>query len=98
MKLVSARIKNFRLLKDINIAFAQIDAESEQHITEALRRLCVGRTTFVIAHRLSTVVDADRIVVLQAGRIAAEGTHHELLETSELYRGLTRSQLQPASL
>ena len=79
-------------------ATSQIDAESEQHITEALRRLCVGRTTFVIAHRLSTVVDADRIVVLQAGRIAAEGTHHELLETSELYRGLTRSQLQPASL
>ena len=52
----------------------------------ALRRLRAGRTTIVIAHRLSTVRDADRILVLDGGRIAAQGRHDELLKTSELYR------------
>ena len=52
----------------------------------ALRRLRTGRTTIVIAHRLSTVRDADRILVLDAGRIVAQGRHDELLDGSELYR------------
>ena len=52
----------------------------------ALRRLRAGRTTIVIAHRLSTVRDADRILVLDGGRIAAQGRHEELLETNLLYR------------
>jgi ABC-type multidrug transport system fused ATPase/permease subunit len=78
-------------------ATSQIDAESEQRITEALSRLRVGRTTFVIAHRLSTVIDADQIAVMQGGEVVARGTHAELLESSAVYRGLTNSQLQPAS-
>ena len=52
----------------------------------ALRRLRAGRTTVVIAHRLSTVRNADRILVLDKGRIAAVGRHEELLTTSQLYR------------
>ena len=52
----------------------------------ALRRLRAGRTTLVIAHRLSTVKDADRILVLDGGRIAAQGRHEELLTSSLLYR------------
>jgi subfamily B ATP-binding cassette protein MsbA len=74
-------------------ATSQIDAESEAKIAQALRELRQGRTTFVIAHRLSTVVDADAIVVMVDGRISAIGTHHELLQRSPVYQTLTRTQL-----
>jgi ABC-type multidrug transport system fused ATPase/permease subunit len=65
---------------------SSLDAISEEIVFAALRRLRAGRTTIVIAHRLSTVRDADRILVLDGGRIAAQGRHEELLTTSELYR------------
>jgi ATP-binding cassette, subfamily B, bacterial len=65
---------------------SSLDAISEEIVFSALRRLRAGRTTIVIAHRLSTVRDADRILVLDGGRIAAEGRHEELLKTSLLYR------------
>ena len=65
---------------------SSLDAISEEIVFAALRRLRTGRTTIVIAHRLSTVRDADRILVLDGGRIAAQGRHDELLERSQLYR------------
>ena len=65
---------------------SSLDAISEEIVFAALRRLRAGRTTIVIAHRLSTVRDADRILVLDGGRIAAQGRHEDLLETSQLYR------------
>ena len=65
---------------------SSLDAISEEIVFAALRRLRTGRTTIVIAHRLSTVRDADRILVLDGGRIAAQGRHAELLQTSQLYR------------
>lgn len=65
---------------------SSLDAISEEIVFSALRRLRVGRTTIVIAHRLSTVRDADAILVLDGGRISAQGRHEELLETSRLYR------------
>ena len=65
---------------------SSLDAISEEIVFAALRRLRTGRTTIVIAHRLSTVRDADRILVLDGGRIAAQGRHAELLQTSRLYR------------
>jgi ATP-binding cassette subfamily B protein len=65
---------------------SSLDAISEEIVFAALRRLRTGRTTMVIAHRLSTVRDADRILVLDGGRIAAQGRHEELLKTSRLYR------------
>jgi len=66
-------------------ATSSVDASTEQAIKAALREVMAGRTTFVIAHRLSTIALADDIVVLEEGRIAARGTHAELLERSPLY-------------
>jgi len=60
-------------------ATSSVDTQSEQAIQKALFRLFQGRTTFVIAHRLSTVTSADRVVVIHSGRIVEEGTHAELL-------------------
>ena len=78
------------LLKDAPILIldeptSSLDAISEEVVFSALRKLRVGRTTVVIAHRLSTVRDADRILVLDGGRIAAQGHHEELLGSSRLY-------------
>jgi ABC-type multidrug transport system fused ATPase/permease subunit len=65
---------------------SSLDAISEEIVFAALKRLRAGRTTIVIAHRLSTVRDADQILVLDGGRIAAQGRHNELLKSSQLYR------------
>jgi ATP-binding cassette subfamily B protein len=69
-----------------------LDAESEALVQRALSRLTHGRTTFAIAHRLSTVVDADRIVVLKDGRILEQGTHRELMARGAYYRSLVERQ------
>jgi len=69
-------------------ATSHLDAVSEQKVQEALEKLMVGRTTIVIAHRLSTVTRADLLVVMDRGRIVAKGRHEELLKTSPLYREL----------
>ncbi|HYW89289.1 MAG TPA: ATP-binding cassette domain-containing protein, partial [Chloroflexota bacterium] len=70
-----------------------VDAATERLIRAALIELMRGRTTFVIAHRLSTVRAADMILVLQRGRLVDQGTHDELLETSAIYREIHASQL-----
>jgi len=75
-------------------ATSQIDADSEAKINLALHELRRGRTTFVIAHRLSTVVDADLIIVMHDGEILDQGAHRELLARCETYRTLNRTQLQ----
>lgn len=76
------------VLVALDEATASVDSETEGHIQAALRRLMRGRTTLVIAHRLSTVRDADRILVMRRGRIVAEGTHEALLRTDPYYRHL----------
>jgi ABC-type multidrug transport system fused ATPase/permease subunit len=76
-------------------ATSQIDADSEQKISLALREQRERRTTFVIAHRLSTVIDADLIVVMDGGRIIDLGRHDELVDRCEIYRVLSQTQLKP---
>src|SRR5439155_26417974 len=73
-------------------ATSALDTESERMVQAALERLMRNRTALVIAHRLSTVQHADRIIVLERGRIAAAGTHGDLLERDGLYRRLYELQ------
>jgi len=85
LSVARAIIKNAPILI-LDEPTSSLDAISEEIVFAALRRLRTGRTTLVIAHRLSTVRDADCILVLDGGQIAAKGRHDELLKTSQLYR------------
>ena len=87
-----ALITNPRILI-LDDATSSVDATTEAQIKRALEEVMRERTTFVIAHRLSTIALADETMVLEAGRIAARGTHEELLESSELYREIAENGL-----
>ena len=74
---------------------SSVDVETEREIRRALADVIAGRTTFVIAHRLSTVRGANLIVVMKDGRIAEQGTHQQLMERGEIYRDIYELQLRP---
>ncbi len=91
-----AILKNPRILL-LDEATSSLDTDSERLVQEALHRLMEGRTTFVVAHRLSTIQRADRIVVLDKGKLVEEGTHAQLLERKGLYHYLYTIRLNEPS-
>jgi subfamily B ATP-binding cassette protein MsbA len=88
------------LIKDAPIilldeATAALDSESERHVQEAIAKLCMGRTTIVIAHRLATVMHAERILVIEGGQVVETGRHEDLLRKGGRYASFHRLQLRP---
>lgn len=73
-------------------ATSNLDSGSETHVQEALQRLMIGRTTLIIAHRLSTVIDADQLIFLEKGSITGIGTHQELVRTHNMYKEFAAGQ------
>jgi ATP-binding cassette, subfamily B, bacterial MsbA len=96
LAIARALLKNAPILI-LDEATSALDSESERHIQAALETLIRGRTTIVIAHRLSTVERANRIVVLERGRIAEIGRHSALLDAGGIYARLYRTQFQQAA-
>jgi ABC-type multidrug transport system fused ATPase/permease subunit len=74
-------------------ATASLDAENEAKVMEAINDVSVGKTSIIIAHRLSTVRDADKIIVMDKGTVVGEGTHDELMQTNSVYQNLVAHQL-----
>lgn len=91
ISIARAMLKNAPILL-LDEATSALDSESEKRIQKALKTLMEGRTSITIAHRLSTVIDADLICVMDQGQIVAQGTHVELLRTSALYQTLCKGQ------
>lgn len=91
-----AVVRNPRILL-LDEATSALDTENETAVQQALQRIMKGRTTLVIAHRLSTVQNADSIVVMDQGKIVAQGTHAELIRQNDLYQRLAYQQLRQAA-
>ena len=91
LSIARAMVKNAPILL-LDEATSALDSESEKRIQVALKTLMKGRTSITIAHRLSTVVDADMICVMDRGRIVAQGSHGDLLQSSPLYKTLCQGQ------
>ena len=88
-----AMLKNAPILL-LDEATSALDTESERFVQNALKKLMVGRTTLVIAHRLSTVIDADLIYVIDQGRILESGTHAQLVKKNGIYKDLYTLQFR----
>ena len=92
-----AFLRNPKILM-LDEATSSLDSKSEHVVQQALNDLMKGRTTIVIAHRLSTVIDSDQIIFLEKGKITGSGTHKELYNTHSLYREFAEQQLDKLEL
>ncbi|MNP55959.1 Multidrug resistance ABC transporter ATP-binding/permease protein BmrA [compost metagenome] len=90
-----ALLRNPKILM-LDEATSSLDSHSETVVQQALNNLMQGRTTMVIAHRLSTVVGADQIVFIEKGKVTGKGTHEQLLQYHAMYRKFATQQLQLA--
>nr|WP_239512269.1 ABC transporter ATP-binding protein [Bifidobacterium sp. SMB2] len=79
-------------------SFSALDFRTDREVREALARECADSTKLIVAQRIGTIMHADRIIVLDGGRVVGQGTHHELLENCEVYREIAESQLSEAEL
>ncbi|GIP26960.1 multidrug ABC transporter permease [Paenibacillus sp. J23TS9] len=95
ISIARALLRNPQILM-LDEATSSLDSQSEVFVQKALQNLMKGRTTLVIAHRLSTVVDADQILFIEKGHITGVGTHHELVESHHMYREFANQQLRIA--
>ena len=93
LSIARAILKNTPIIL-LDEATSSLDADTEQKIQDAIMYLTKNRTTLIIAHRLSTIFKADRIFVIDKGKVAAEGSHKELLEQSEIYKNFYNKQLK----
>ena len=91
-KEVSEKIKEARSFGDLSENAEYDEAKNEQEIQNALKEAMKDRTTLVIAHRMTTIEDADRIYVMQNGCVEGCGTHEELLQKDQIYQNLVRAQ------
>ena len=97
ISIARAILKNAPILL-LDEATSALDTASERAVQEALTLLMKNRTTLVIAHRLTTIQEADLILVLDGGKIVAQGTHHSLIEASSEYRTMHQLYHQQASV
>jgi ATP-binding cassette subfamily B protein AbcA/BmrA len=95
ISIARALLRNPQILM-LDEATSSLDSQSEVFVQKALQNLMKGRTTLVIAHRLSTVVDADQILFIEKGHITGRGTHHEMVENHAMYREFANQQLRIA--
>ena len=92
LSIARAMLKKSKIIL-LDEATSSLDAETEEKIQNAINHLTKGRTTLVIAHRLSTVINSNKIYVIEKGKVAAEGTNKELLNSSEIYKNFYHKQL-----
>tara|TARA_Y100000590_G_scaffold459686_1_gene617382 strand:- start:618 stop:1496 length:879 start_codon:yes stop_codon:yes gene_type:complete len=92
LSIARAMLKKSKIIL-LDEATSSLDAETEEKIQNAINHLTKGRTTLVIAHRLSTVINSNKIYVIEKGKVAAKGTNKELLNSSEIYKNFYHKQL-----
>ena len=92
LSIARAMLKKSKIIL-LDEATSSLDAETEEKIQNAVNHLTKGRTTLVIAHRLSTVINSNKIYVIEKGKVVGEGKHNELLTKSEIYKNFYQKQL-----
>ena len=97
MSIARAILRDPRILI-LDEATASMDTETESHIQQALERLVKGRTTFAIAHRLSTLKHSNRLLIIEKGKLEEIGTHDELIEKDGIYAKLVSMQQEMSKI